>query len=97
MSGSADGKRKTSELYKADIDRHLFSMADEEQSLKEVSDTLLELLEEIPETLRETFLLREHHGLSYREIGIRIGIPLGTVKSRLHRIRKRLKNRRTIE
>lgn len=93
MAGSSDGDRKASELYKADVDRHLFSLADEEQKLKEVSDALLELLEEIPEKLRETFILREHHGLSYREIGIHIGIPLGTVKSRLHRIRKRLKDR----
>ncbi len=92
---SSSARPDASSLYKTDLDRHLFSLADEEEKLKEVSDALLELLEAIPEKLRETFLLREHHGLSYREIGLRLDIPVGTVKSRLHRIRKLLKDRRT--
>ena len=40
---------------------------------------------------REIFLLRDFHGLSYREIGEVLGIPTGTVMSRLHAARTRLR------
>lgn len=42
---------------------------------------------------REIFLLREIEGLSYAEIGQRLGIPPGTVDSRLHRARGELRKR----
>ena len=40
---------------------------------------------------REIFLLREVQGLSYAEIGQALGIPPGTVDSRLHRARGELR------
>jgi RNA polymerase sigma-70 factor (ECF subfamily) len=41
----------------------------------------------VPERYRDT--LRLHFsGLSYKEIAERLGVPLGTVMSRLHRARK---------
>jgi len=42
---------------------------------------------------REIFLLREIEGLSYSEIGERLGIPAGTVDSRLHRARGELRKK----
>ena len=42
---------------------------------------------------REIFLLREVQGLSYAEIGKALGIPPGTVDSRLHRARSELRKR----
>lgn len=40
---------------------------------------------------REIFLLRDHHGLSYREIAETLDIPPGTVMSRLHAARLALR------
>ena len=40
---------------------------------------------------REIVVLRDYHGLSYREIAAVLAIPEGTVMSRLHVARKRLR------
>jgi RNA polymerase sigma-70 factor (ECF subfamily) len=42
-------------------------------------------LEQLPSDFREALVLREMEGLSYREISATIGVPLGTVMSRLSR------------
>lgn len=41
-------------------------------------------VEELPETLRAALVLVYHQGLKYREAADVLGIPVGTVKSRLH-------------
>jgi RNA polymerase sigma-70 factor (ECF subfamily) len=38
----------------------------------------------LPEALRQTLILAYHQDLKYREIAEVLGIPVGTVKSRLH-------------
>jgi RNA polymerase sigma-70 factor, ECF subfamily len=47
-------------------------------------------LEALPTDFREVLVLREIEGLSYKEIAAIVGIPLGTVMSRLARARERL-------
>ena len=47
-------------------------------------------LEELPVEFRETLILRELDGLSYKEIADVTGISIGTVMSRLSRARQRL-------
>jgi RNA polymerase sigma factor (sigma-70 family) len=42
-------------------------------------------LEQLPVEFREALVLREMEGLSYKEISQTIGVPLGTVMSRLSR------------
>jgi RNA polymerase sigma-70 factor (ECF subfamily) len=42
-------------------------------------------LEQLPSDFREAVVLREMEGLSYKEISATIGVPLGTVMSRLSR------------
>lgn len=44
----------------------------------------------LPVQFRETIVLREYHGLSYREIAEVTAVPLGTVMSRLANARKHL-------
>ena len=44
----------------------------------------------LPEVFRETLVLRDINGLSYREIAVMLGVPQGTVMSRLARARSLL-------
>ncbi len=53
-------------------------------------EMLRRALEELPTEFRETIVLREMEGLSYKEIAAVSGIPVGTVMSRLARARERL-------
>ena len=48
---------------------------------------IIEAVRKFPPFLREIFLLRESEGYSYAEIAVRMDCPVGTVKSRLHRVR----------
>lgn len=48
-------------------------------------------LEKLPAGYRELIVLREMEGMSYKEIALIGGIPIGTVMSRLARARQRLK------
>ena len=47
-------------------------------------------LELLPEKLREAVVLRDLQGLSYQEMAERLGLPEGTVKSRINRGREEL-------
>jgi len=44
----------------------------------------------LPPELRLVLILREYEGLPYREMARVLGIPLGTVESRLHTARRRV-------
>jgi RNA polymerase sigma-70 factor (ECF subfamily) len=49
-------------------------------------------LEDLPEEFRHAVLLRDMQGLSYEEIGEVLGVPPGTVRSRIHRGRSMLQD-----
>ncbi|KAA0123351.1 sigma-70 family RNA polymerase sigma factor [Methylobacterium sp. P1-11] len=51
---------------------------------------LARAVEALPVAFREALVLREYHGLSYREIAGVTGVPIGTVMSRLGRARQHL-------
>ena len=48
-------------------------------------------IEQLPDDARQTLLLREVEGLSYAEIAECLGVPKGTVMSRLHHARRRVR------
>lgn len=54
-------------------------------------EQLRRAVSDLPEEQQMTFLLRHFHGLSYEEVAQVLGIPLGTVKWRLHDTMQRLK------
>lgn len=58
--------------------------------LSERAELMRKSLAELPVECREVIVLRELEQLSYREIAIIVGIPVGTVMSRLSRARQRL-------
>jgi RNA polymerase sigma-70 factor (ECF subfamily) len=48
-------------------------------------------IEQLPDDARQTLLLREVEGLSYAEIAECLDVPKGTVMSRLHHARRRVR------
>jgi RNA polymerase sigma-70 factor (ECF subfamily) len=56
------------------------------------AETVRRLVAELPVTFREAIVLREINDLSYREIAEVVGVPVGTVMSRLARARCMLRN-----
>ena len=58
---------------------------------------LEQALRELPSHLSTTVYLADAEGYSYAEVAEITGVPLGTVMSRLHRGRKRLRARLAAE
>ena len=58
--------------------------ADEQMEDEEAKQWVRSAVEGLPETLKSTLLLVYHQSMKYREAADVLGIPVGTVKSRLH-------------
>ena len=56
------------------------------------ASTIRRLVDALAEPFKETFVLREINNLSYREIADAVGVPVGTVMSRLARARAMLRS-----
>ena len=56
----------------------------------EMRKRVREAIETLPEREREVLVLKEFEGLKYREIAEVVGIPIGTVMSRLYSARRHL-------
>jgi RNA polymerase sigma-70 factor (ECF subfamily) len=59
----------------------------------ELDEPLQRALDSLPPDFRQAVILADVEGLSYEEIAEVMGCSLGTVRSRLHRGRKMLRNR----
>lgn len=57
---------------------------DEEMLVEEKRRMVRAVLEAMPVKLREVLILAYYHRFPYKDIGEIVGVPLGTVKSRLH-------------
>lgn len=81
-----------------DVDRPAIDPPDpgpspEDATLRGELRGLLEAaLRELPEDWRMVVLLSDVHGLAYDEVAAALGVPVGTVKSRLSRARGRLRD-----
>lgn len=64
---------------------------DEELAMRSLPDDLQEALGSLQEEFRVAVVLCDVAGLSYAEIAAQTGVPVGTVRSRVHRGRSRLR------
>ncbi len=76
----------TSDLQPASKDRTPYAAAEH----RDLRAQLRQALETLPVTLRTAVVLRDLQELSYQEIADRLGVPEGTVKSRINRGRLEL-------
>ncbi|MHC4712888.1 MAG: RNA polymerase sigma factor [Planctomycetota bacterium] len=73
------------------IDRELTHAGIDPEKSTELRLDLATVLEGLDERYRRVIVLREVEGLSYEEIANALGLPRGTVESRLHRARAALR------
>jgi RNA polymerase sigma-70 factor, ECF subfamily len=66
---------------------------DEEVEKSELARRLDALVQELPPDSRTAILLRHQQDLPYEEIARVLGVPIGTVKARIHRARIMLKQK----
>ena len=58
-----------------------------------MDEEVLRAVDALPDDFREVLVLSDLEGLAYAEIASALGIPVGTVKSRLFRARRILQGR----
>jgi RNA polymerase sigma-70 factor (ECF subfamily) len=58
--------------------------ADEQMEVAEARDWVRSAVDDLPDPLKSALMLVYHQGMKYREAADVLGIPVGTVKSRLH-------------
>jgi RNA polymerase sigma-70 factor (ECF subfamily) len=71
-------------------DRAAADAPDRAAERAELRERLERAIETLPPHERETLVMREFEGLKYREIADLLGIPIGTVMSRLYAARRAL-------
>ena len=96
--GACRARRRRPQEYPLDViepavpERTAVASSAEEAALARMPDPLLKrALRELPDRLAITVYLADAEGYTYAEIARITGVPIGTVMSRLHRARKRLR------
>jgi RNA polymerase sigma-70 factor (ECF subfamily) len=103
VRNAAHNQRRDEKRHKGEVPLEWVKMSD--GRLDPLSETLADDLreriwnglQELPEEMREVFHLYHFEGLKYREIADLKGIPLGTVMSRLHAARLKLRQTANLE
>lgn len=102
-----DHLRKDSKVYKISIDEPIHSEhgdmekqlmdssrgPDEVYESKELSEFIQDIIDDLQQEYKEVIILREVQQLSYEEIAEVLNCSIGTVKSRLNRARKILRDK----
>lgn len=78
--------------YPADVDDMHDYLPGEERSDAGELDDLRQALERLPDDNREALLLCEYEGYSYEEIATLTEVPLSTVRKRIFRARRKLRD-----
>lgn len=64
-----------------------------DREAKEDFNSLLDIIDSLPKHYRDVLILADVEELTYREVAEVLGVPLGTVMSRLNRARRILRER----
>jgi RNA polymerase sigma-70 factor (ECF subfamily) len=82
------------ETEEGNVPRDVYDPSDNPETLYEkklIQQLIQRGLQKLKEDQRELLVLRDLQGFSYEEMGELLGLPEGTIKSRLHRARMDLK------
>jgi RNA polymerase sigma-70 factor, ECF subfamily len=93
----APRRRRRVALESSAVDRAVWIEPDAQRAAQRAAlgDVLSAVLQVLPEEQRVVLLLREIEGLSYSEIAGTVGVPAGTVASRLNHARAALRRELT--
>jgi RNA polymerase sigma-70 factor (ECF subfamily) len=67
---------------------HDTATPEREMMRQEIEQSVYSTVQALPEELRTAITMREVDGLSYDEIAVAMGCPIGTVRSRIFRARE---------
>ena len=87
-------RRMKNQAIAADPQEHGAMAKPDPRTTSVIAGTRLDLLEAMEELEREhpqmvePLLLRDVYGMSYEEIAVQVGVPLGTIKAQIHHGRK---------
>ena len=84
-------RRRPIEVLPEDTERLLPSAPGADEPTDRLSDDVQSALRQLPEEFRTAVVLCDVVGLSYEEIADAISVPVGTVRSRIHRGRRLLR------
>ena len=84
-------RRRPIEVMPEDPERLLPSAPGADEATESLSDDVQAALRRLPEEFRTAVVLCDVVGLSYEEIADAISVPVGTVRSRIHRGRRLLR------
>ena len=84
-------RRRPIEVMPEDPERLLPSAPSADEATERLSDDVQTALRRLPEEFRTAVVLCDVVGLSYEEIADAISVPVGTVRSRIHRGRRLLR------
>lgn len=67
-------------------------LAEDPDAVAELSDSIYQMVNELPEPYREALLLTEYRGLSQQQLAGQLGISVSGAKSRVQRARQKIKD-----
>ena len=82
LSATTDGDPDSPQFV--DLIDSQIALPSDQADLSETQGMVRAVIADLPEHMREILLLAYFHHVAYKEIAKALGIPLGTVKSRLH-------------